>query len=77
MGPMQREQHTWEQERRRDASSEFPSTSFSTISGELRESATARPQPRRRLYLSLLLPFVLVLIASLLGLLALAKHFHG
>src|SRR5437868_245897 len=80
--PMAREeQHTWGREHRRDGSSEWPSTSFSTISGEAPAATPSSLQRRRRhkksSYMRLAIPFMLALSVGLVGLLALARHFQG
>jgi hypothetical protein len=76
---MSREQNIWGREQRRDGSSEWPSTGFSTLNGELRASPSPRPRRRRRRsgYLRLALPFLLVLLAGSVGVLTLASHFRG
>jgi hypothetical protein len=76
---MSREQHTWGQERRRDGSSEWPSTGFSTLAGELRELERARSRRRRKRagFVSLALPFLVALAISGVGLLALARHLQA
>jgi len=76
---MAQEQHTWGREHRRDGNSEWPSTGFSTISGEPREGRPVRQRHRykRTSYLSLVLPFLLVLAAGGVGVLLLARHLQG
>lgn len=75
---MSREPHTWGREHRRDGSSEWPSTGFSTLSGELRDAHYARPRRRRRRsrFAGLAWPFLLVLALGGLGVVALALHFQ-
>lgn len=70
---MSREQDIWGREQRRDGSSEWPSTSFSTIIGE---AHALRPRRRRRraAYLALAVPFVLVLMLGGVGVMTLANH---
>jgi len=74
---MEREQqHTWGREHRRDGSSEWRSTGFSTICGELRES---RPplryrQHKKSSYVSIAIPFLLALAMGGVGLLYLAQY---
>jgi len=78
--PMSQQQHTWGREQRRDGASEWPSTSFSTLSGELREtrsSARRRLRQRRAGYLRMAVPFLLAMMLGGVGVLALARHFHG
>ena len=73
---MSREQHTWGRESRRDGSSEWPSTGFSTLSGELRERELARPRRRRKRagWVALALPFLVTLAISGVGVVTLARH---
>jgi hypothetical protein len=75
------EQHTWGREQRRDGSSEWPSTGFSTISGEPRATTPSSLQRRRRhkksSYMRLAIPFTLALSIGLVGLIVLARHFQG
>lgn len=73
---MSREQHTWGRENRRDGSSEWPTTGFSTLSGELRERELARPRRRRSRagLVALVLPFLVTLAISGIGVVALARH---
>ncbi|HJU99862.1 MAG TPA: hypothetical protein VJ752_04875 [Burkholderiaceae bacterium] len=73
----QREQHTWGREQRRDGASEWPSTGFSTLSGELREPKPARRRNRLGGYATLALPFLVLLGAGSLGIMMLARHLHG
>ena len=77
---MSQEQNTWGREHRRDGNSEWPSTGFSTLSGDPREGRPSTPRRRRQkrsAYLRLALPFLLVLTLGSVGVLALARHFHG
>jgi hypothetical protein len=70
---MSREQNIWGRGQRRDGPSEWPSTSFSTLIGEVNEQ---RPRRRRRRtgYLALAVPFVLVLMLGGVGVFTLARH---
>jgi hypothetical protein len=78
---MSKQRHTWGQESRRDGASEWPSTSFSTLSGELRDTLPSELRRRRRRkqtsYLGFAMPFLLVLALGGAGVFALARHFHG
>jgi len=77
---MRKEQHIWGREQRRDGASEWPSTGFSTLSGELRDSRAARSRRRRRRrssYMNLAVPFLLVLALGGVGMFALARHLQG
>jgi len=74
------EQHTWGREHRRDGNSEWPSTGFSTMHGDVRDSrpaSTVRPRHRKSSYVSLALPILLVLSLGFVGLIALMHHFRG
>jgi len=74
------EQHTWGREHRRDGNSEWPSTGFSTMNGEARESRPVRAVYRRHRkssYVSLALPILFVLSLGFVGLMALTHHFRG
>ena len=74
------EQHTWGREQRRDGNSEWPSTGFSTMHGDVRDSRparTLRPRHRKSSYVSLALPILFVLSLGFVGLLTLAHHFRG
>lgn len=76
---MSREQNIWGRGERRDGSSEWPSTGFSTLSGELRDSQVLRSRRRHRRtgILSMAVPLLLVLVAGAVGMLKLANHFGG
>ena len=76
---MSREQNIWGRGQRRDGSSEWPSTGFSTLSGELRESQARRSRRRHRRsgVLGLVVPVLLALGVGAVGLLALVNHFGG
>ena len=73
------DQHDWGRESRRDGSSEWPSTGFSTMNGE--PSKTVRVRPRRRIkkssFLSLAVPIMLTLSCGAVGVIALANHLRG
>lgn len=70
------EQHDWGRESRRDGSSEWPSTGFSTMNGE--PSKVAGVRPRRRIkksrLLGLAVPIMLTLSFGAVGVMALANH---
>ena len=74
---MRQEQHIWRREHRRDGPSEWPSTGFSTSSGELHDEAKARRLQHRSGYVRFALLLVVVLAASAGGILAIARHLHG
>jgi hypothetical protein len=74
------EQHTWGREHRRDGNSEWPSTGFSTMHGDVRDSRPPNSGYRRHRkssYVRLALPILLVLSVGFVGLIALAQHFRG
>ena len=74
------QENTWGRGDRRDGNSEWPSTGFSTLSGDPREarpSTLRRRRVKRSAYLRLALPFLLVLTLGAVGVLALARHFQG
>jgi hypothetical protein len=73
------EQHIWGREHRRDGTSEWPSTSFSTINDEPRESRPPMLYRRHKKssYFSLAIPLLLMLSVGFVGVLSLARHFQG
>jgi hypothetical protein len=77
--PRDEQQHSWGRESRRDGSSEWPSTGFSTFGGEPTASRSMRS--RRRLkktaLMSLALPMLVVLSFGAVGVMALANYLRA
>lgn len=73
------EQHDWGRESRRDGSSEWPSTGFSTMNGEPSKAVPARPRRRikKSSFLALAVPIMLTLSCGAVGVIALANHLRG
>lgn len=76
---MHRELHTWDRECRRDGASEWPSTGFSTVIGELDGKAPARRHLRRRRsgYLSIAIPFLIALMLGAAAMVGFARYVQG
>jgi len=73
---MQERVHTWGREQRRDGASEWQTTGFSTVIGELEAKSARRSRRRQRRsgYLRFALPFLLVFVAGGVAVAALAQY---
>lgn len=71
---MSQEQNIWGRGQRRDGSSEWPSTGFSTLNGEPTPRRRRRRKPR---YLGVAMPLLVALSGGGIGVWLFARLLHG